>query len=66
MTRTIKVKGMSCMHCVKAITKALEEIQGVDRVQVDLNSGEVTFEEAAPLDAGILQDKVKKAGFELG
>jgi copper chaperone CopZ len=26
---TIKVKGMSCQHCVASVTKALSEIEGI-------------------------------------
>ena len=32
----IKVKGMSCNHCVMAVTKALNEVDGVRDVKVDL------------------------------
>ena len=64
--RTIKIKGMSCQHCVKAVTKALGEIDGVTDVQVDLNKGEATFEEMTPVALELLQERIKKAGFELG
>jgi copper chaperone len=64
--RTIKVNGMSCQHCAKAVTKALEEIQGVSGVSIDLSKGMVSFEEDHPVDMGTLQEKIKKAGYELG
>jgi copper chaperone len=64
--RTIKVKGMSCQHCVKAVTKALGEIEGVTDVKIDLLAGEASFEEANPVAVDLLSEKVKKAGFELG
>mgnify|MGYP001014803744 CR=1 FL=1 len=64
--RTIKVKGMSCQHCVKAVTKALGELEGVADVKVDLMAGEVSFEESNPLADDVLREAVKKAGFELG
>lgn len=64
--RTIKVKGMSCQHCVKAVTKALGELDGVTDVRVDLMAGEVSFEEANPVGLDALSEAVKKAGFELG
>lgn len=66
MMRAIRVKGMSCQHCVKAVTKALEEIQGVSEVKVDLLSGDVSFEEAELVASDLLAEKIKKAGFELG
>jgi len=64
--RTIKVNGMSCQHCAKAVTKALEEIQGVSGVNIDLSNGLVSFEEDHPVDMNTLQEKIKKAGYELG
>ncbi|MEN6437773.1 MAG: cation transporter [Syntrophobacter sp.] len=64
--RTIKVKGMSCQHCVKAVTKALQEIETVGNVAVSLEKGEVSFDEKSPVDDALLKEKVKKAGFEIG
>jgi copper chaperone len=64
--RTIKIKGMSCQHCVKAVTKALGEIDGIEAVRVDLDKGEAAFEEVKPVALELLQERIKKAGFELG
>jgi len=64
--KTIKIKGMSCGHCVKAVTKALSEIEGVENVQVDLDKGEASFEETQPVSAEVLQEKIQKAGYEVG
>jgi copper chaperone len=36
---TLKVTGMSCTHCVHAVTAALEAAPGVKRAQVDLQAG---------------------------
>ncbi len=64
--KTVKIKGMSCQHCVKAVKKALEEIEGVSGVTVDLEKGEAAFNEKTPVDRQTLSDKIKKAGYELG
>ena len=64
--KTIRIRGMSCQHCVKAVTKALGEIDGIEAVTVDLNRGEATFEEVKPVALELLQERIKKAGFELG
>jgi copper chaperone len=61
----ITVKGMSCAHCVAAMTKAMESLPGVSRVQVDLASGRVNYECAAPIPREDLDRVVKAAGFEL-
>ncbi|MFZ2445932.1 MAG: cation transporter [Syntrophobacteraceae bacterium] len=64
--RTVKVKGMSCQHCVMAVKKALGEIEGIGEVSVDLAKGEASFDEKNPVDDGAIREKIKKAGFEIG
>jgi copper chaperone len=61
---TIKVKGMSCQHCVMAVTKALKEIDGLQEVVVDLEKGEAAFSETKPVEKSLIKDKIKKAGYE--
>jgi copper chaperone len=43
-TMTLKVKGMSCGHCVKAVAGALEGVSGVSNAQVDLDGGRAMVE----------------------
>jgi copper chaperone len=62
---TIKIKGMSCNHCVMAVTKALGGIEGVSNVKVDLAEGEATFDEAMPVDRNVIGERIRKAGFEV-
>jgi copper chaperone len=61
----ITVKGMSCGHCVAAMTKALASLPGVSQVQVDLGSGRVSYECTTPIPQEDLDRVVKAAGFEL-
>ena len=61
----ITVKGMSCAHCVAAMTKAMASLPGVSGVQVDLGSGRVSYECAAPIPPEDLARVEKAAGFEL-
>ncbi len=62
---TIKIKGMTCNHCVMAVNKALNEIEGIKDVKVDLQKGEAIFEEAKPVDMNIVRERIKKAGYEV-
>lgn len=62
---TIKVKGMSCQHCVASVTKALSEIAGISDVQVSLEKGEATFKEQSPVDEQIIKDAIARIGFEV-
>jgi len=64
--RTIKIKGMSCKHCVMAVTKVLSGIEGIKDVRVDLEKGEASFEEERPVDMETVRQKIVKAGYEIG
>jgi copper chaperone len=61
----IKVKGMSCAHCVAAVTKALKSLPGVAAVAVDLDSGRVKYQSAGPVAREELARVIQSAGFEL-
>ncbi len=62
----VKIKGMSCQHCVKTVKKALEEIDGIANVTVYLATGEASFEETHPVDKDLVREKIRKAGYEPG
>ena len=57
-TKIIKVGGMSCEHCVKAVTNAVRSVAGVESVKVSLEAGsaEVKFDPAL-----VSLDKIKAA-----
>ena len=63
--KSVRIKGMSCQHCVKAVTKALNEIEGIEGVNVDLSKGEATFSETRPVDMETIKERIKKAGYEV-
>ena len=65
VTTTYTVSGMTCQHCVNAVTGELSSLTGVDDVQVDLGSGAVTVTSAAPLDEADVRAAVDEAGYEL-
>ena len=62
---TIKIKGMTCKHCVMAVTKALGGIDGIRDVQVDLEKGEAAFTEEKPVDRALIRERIVKAGFDV-
>lgn len=64
--KTIEVKGMSCMHCVGSVEKALGTIEGVSDVKVSLEKACATFEETAPVDTDKIKEVITKIGFEAG
>ena len=43
-TATLKISGMSCQHCVRTVTNALEKTDGVSSASVDLGGGRAVVE----------------------
>ncbi len=65
MASIIKVKGMSCQHCVMSVTKALGQLEGIKNVQVDLAKGEVRFDNTKEIASGRIEKVVTDAGYEV-
>lgn len=65
MTNTYTVRGMSCGHCVSAVTEEVSKLPGVSEVQVDLDSGAVTVTSDEPLASADVRAAVEEAGYEL-
>jgi len=59
-----QVPGMTCGHCKGAVTDELSKINGVTKVDVDLDSKKVTIEFEADVEWGVIVDAVDEAGFE--
>ena len=49
----LKITGMTCGHCVRAVTGALKGVPGVKAAEVDLRAGAATVE-GAPDPAALL------------
>jgi copper chaperone CopZ len=64
-TATYLVNGMTCDHCVNAVSSEVRAIPGVEDVRVELSSGEVTVTSAEPLDVAVVSAAVDEAGYEL-
>ena len=64
-TTTYHVTGMTCGHCVNAVTGELVKLDGVSDVAVELDTGAVTVTSEAALDNEEVRAAVDEAGFEL-
>ena len=64
-TTTYMVKGMTCGHCVNAVSTEVGALPGVTDVEVDLATGVVTVTSEQPLDSGSVRSAVDEAGYEL-
>lgn len=61
---TIKIKGMSCGHCVASVTKALSNLDGISNVEVSLEKGEATFNLDKEVPMSVIKAAIVKIGFE--
>ena len=64
-TATYQVTGMTCGHCVRAVSEELKNLDGVRDVTVDLHPGRasaVTVSSEAPLTAGAVAAAIDEAG----
>lgn len=64
MSKTLLVEGMSCQHCVKAVTNALKELTEVNEVEVDLSLNKVVVE-GENLVEEKLKEAIEDAGYEV-
>ncbi len=65
MAATVKVKGMSCQHCVMSVTKALGQLEGIKNVHVDLAKGEVRFDNTKEITSNQIEKAIEEAGYEV-
>jgi copper chaperone len=67
-TATYDVTGMTCAHCVRAVTDEVAALPGVRDVDVELVAGGtsvVTVVSAASLPEQAVRDAIDEAGYEL-
>lgn len=64
-TATYTVTGMTCGHCVNAVTEEISGIDGVTGVEVDLATGAVTIVSDTAVPEGAVRDAVEEAGYEI-
>jgi len=65
-TAVYTVAGMTCSHCVAAVTEEVSQIPGVSEVQVELDGGLLTVTSQGPVERARLEHAVDEAGYELG
>jgi len=64
-TSAYTVTGMTCGHCVKSVTEEVQEIPGVDDVEVVLETGTLTVTSAERVDDAAVRAAVEEAGYQL-
>lgn len=64
VTATYKVTGMTCGHCEASVREEIEELDGVESVAVDRETGTAVVTSAAALQPDLVVAAVKEAGFD--
>jgi copper chaperone len=64
-TATYTVVGMTCGHCVSAVTEEVSQVTGVTAVDVDLASGGLTVTSDAPVEETAVRAAVEEAGYSV-
>jgi len=57
----LQVEGMSCSHCIGAVTRSVHEVDATAKVEVDLAQQKVRVETDAPLEE--IEAAVNDAGY---
>ena len=65
VTTTFTVTGMTCGHCVQAVTDEITALEGVQNVDVELASGAVTVVSEAVIAQDAVAAAVDEAGYAL-
>ena len=65
MKKTMKIEGMMCQHCVAHVKKALETVEGVSDVQVDLKKKTATLVLEKEITNQTLIDVIDQAGYSV-
>lgn len=61
-TITLKLGGMSCQHCVRAVRTALESVDGVELERVDIGTAELRYD-AGKTNIAAITDAIADAGY---
>jgi copper chaperone len=61
MKMNLKVEGMSCQHCVMAVSNALFQLEGVENVQILMDSKAVEV-----MGAGMSEEAIRDAIYDAG
>jgi copper chaperone len=63
---TLNVQGMSCGHCVKAVESSVNELNGIESVNVNLEEAKVTVAfDHAQVSVAQIKETIEDQGYEV-
>lgn len=65
VTKTLKIEGMSCGHCVRHVKDALVKLDGVVSAEVDLDSKTAILEASDEISDEAIKTAVDEAGYKV-
>jgi len=63
--KTIMIEGMQCNHCKMSVEKALNSIEGIENVEVDLDGKKAVIESNKEIEDSKIKSVIEEAGFNV-
>jgi copper chaperone CopZ len=64
-TKVLGIEGMTCDNCVRTLTKALKQVNGVKDVQVDRSNAQATITfDTTKTDIAAIHERILKSGYK--
>ena len=63
--KTIMIEGMQCNHCKMSVEKALNSIEGIEKVEVDLDGKKAVIESNKEIEDSKIKSVIEEAGFNV-
>ena len=63
--KTIKIEGMQCNHCKMSVEKALKSIDGVIKVEVNLEDKNAVIESSVDISDEKIKKVIEEEGFKV-
>ncbi|MEP6493679.1 MAG: cation transporter [bacterium] len=64
MITRVRVEGMTCQHCIRAVFTSLTGVEGITRADVAIGAVEVEHDGRVTVDQ--LREAIRIAGYEVG
>lgn len=65
MQTTLDVRGMTCGHCEKAVKEALEQLEGLQGMEVNIGTGKVVTYDDAQVTVKDMREAIEEQGYDV-